>query len=35
VSVRDDVPAQLVEDIIDDGLRAVSLSTEEVPIRAT
>jgi 3-dehydroquinate synthase len=35
VSVRDDVPAQLVEDIIDDGLRTPSLSQEEVPIRAT
>jgi 3-dehydroquinate synthase len=35
VSVRDDVPTQLVEAIIDDGLRAYSLSKEEVPIRAT
>jgi 3-dehydroquinate synthase len=35
VSVRDDVPAQLVEDIIDDGLSAHSLAQEEVPIRAT
>jgi 3-dehydroquinate synthase len=34
VSIRDDVPAQLVEDIIDDGLSAPSLSKEEVPIRA-
>jgi 3-dehydroquinate synthase len=35
VSVRDDVPAQLVEDIIADGLSAETLSQEEVPIRAT
>jgi 3-dehydroquinate synthase len=35
VSIRDDVPSQLVEAIIDDGLRAHSMSKEEVPIRAT
>lgn len=35
VSIRDDVPSQLVEQIIDDGLSAHSLSKEEVPIRAT
>jgi 3-dehydroquinate synthase len=35
VSIRDDVPSQLVEEIIDDGLSAHSLSKEEVPIRAT
>src|SRR6266850_3033825 len=35
VSIRDDVPAQLVENIIDDGLSAHSLAQEEVPIRAT
>jgi 3-dehydroquinate synthase len=35
VSIRDDVPAQLVEEIIDGGLSDPSLSTEEVPIRAT
>jgi 3-dehydroquinate synthase len=35
VSIRDDVPSQLVEEIIDDGLHEPSLSTEEVPIRAT
>jgi 3-dehydroquinate synthase len=34
VSIRDDVPAQLVEAIIDDGLSAHALSKEEVPIRA-
>jgi 3-dehydroquinate synthase len=34
VSIRDDVPAQLVEDIIYDGLSSPSLSKEEVPIRA-
>jgi 3-dehydroquinate synthase len=35
VSIRDDVPSQLVEAIIDDGLSEPSLSTEEVPIHAT
>jgi 3-dehydroquinate synthase len=35
VSIRDDVPSQLVEEIIDEGLQARSLSKEEVPIRAT
>jgi hypothetical protein len=35
VSIRDDVPSQLVEGIIDDGLSDHSLSKEEVPIRAT
>jgi 3-dehydroquinate synthetase len=35
VSIRDDVPSQLVEAIIDDGLREPSLSTGEVPIGAT
>jgi 3-dehydroquinate synthetase len=35
VSIRDDVPSQLVEAIIDDGLRAHLPSKEEVPIRAT
>jgi 3-dehydroquinate synthase len=35
VSIRDDVPSQLVEAIIDDGLRAHAPSKEEVPIRAT
>jgi 3-dehydroquinate synthase len=35
VSIRDDVPARLVEEIIDGGLSDPSLSTEEVPIRAT
>jgi 3-dehydroquinate synthase len=35
VSIRDDVPSQLVEEIIDDGLSAHSLAQEEVPIRAT
>jgi 3-dehydroquinate synthase len=35
VSIRDDVPSQLVEAIIDDGLSDPSLSTEEVPIGAT
>ena len=35
VSIRDDVPTQLVEAIIDDGLSAYSLSKEELPIRAT
>jgi 3-dehydroquinate synthase len=35
VSIRDDVPAQLVEAIIEDGLRVHSRSREEVPIRAT
>jgi 3-dehydroquinate synthase len=34
VSIRDDVPSQLVEEIIDDGLSAHSLAQEEVPIRA-
>jgi 3-dehydroquinate synthase len=35
VSIRDDVPSQLVEAIIDDGLSEPSLSTEEIPIHAT
>jgi 3-dehydroquinate synthase len=35
VSIRDDVPSQLVDEIIEEGLRARSLSKEEVPIRAT
>ncbi len=35
VSIRDDVPSQLVEEVIAEGLRAHSLSKEEVPIRAT
>jgi 3-dehydroquinate synthase len=35
VSLRDDVPAQLVEEVITEGLRAHSLSKEEVPIHAT
>jgi 3-dehydroquinate synthase len=35
VSIRDDVPSQLVAAIIDDGLSEPSLSTEEVPIHAT
>jgi 3-dehydroquinate synthase len=35
VSIRDDVPAQLVEAILDDGLSVHSRSQEEVPIRAT
>jgi 3-dehydroquinate synthase len=34
VSIRDDVPTQLVEAIIDEGLSAHALSKEEVPIRA-
>jgi 3-dehydroquinate synthase len=35
VSIRDDVPAQLVEAILDEGLSAHLRSKEEVPIRAT
>ena len=35
VSMRDDVPAQLVEEVIAEGLRAHSLSKEEIPIHAT
>jgi 3-dehydroquinate synthase len=35
VSIRDDVPSQLVEEVIAAGLRARSLSKEEVPIHAT
>lgn len=35
VSIRDDVPSQLVEEVIAAGLRAHSLSKEEVPIHAT
>ena len=35
VSIHDDVPSQLVEDIIDEGLSAHVLSKEEVPIGAT
>jgi 3-dehydroquinate synthase len=35
VSIRDDVPSQLVEDIIAEGLSDRGLSTEEVPIGAT
>jgi 3-dehydroquinate synthase len=35
VSIRDDVPSQLVEEVVAEGLRACSLSGEEVPIRAT
>jgi 3-dehydroquinate synthase len=35
VSMRDDVPSQLVEEVITAGLRAHSLSKEEVPIHAT
>jgi 3-dehydroquinate synthase len=35
VSIRDDVPSQLVDEIIEEGLSARSLSKEEVPIRAT
>jgi 3-dehydroquinate synthase len=35
VSIRDDVPSQLVAAIIEEGLSARSRSKEEVPIRAT
>jgi 3-dehydroquinate synthase len=35
VSIRDDVPSQLVEEVVAEGLRGRSLSGEEVPIRAT
>jgi 3-dehydroquinate synthase len=35
VTIRDDVPSQLVEDIIEEGLRDRGLSKEEVPIGAT
>jgi 3-dehydroquinate synthase len=35
VSIRDDVPSQLVEEVIAEGVRAHSLSKEEVPIHAT
>jgi 3-dehydroquinate synthase len=35
VSIRDDVPSGLVEEVIEEGLSACALSKEEVPIRAT
>jgi 3-dehydroquinate synthase len=35
VSMRDDVPSGLVEEVIEEGLSARALSKEEVPIRAT
>jgi 3-dehydroquinate synthase len=35
VSIRDDVPLQLVEEVMTEGLRAQTISGEEVPIRAT
>ena len=35
VSIRDDVPSQLVEEVVEEGLRVRSLSGEEVRIRAT
>jgi 3-dehydroquinate synthase len=35
VSIRDDVPTQLVEEVVAEGLRAPTISGEEVPIRAT
>ncbi len=35
VTIRDDVPSQLVEDIIEEGLRDRGLSKEEAPIGAT
>jgi 3-dehydroquinate synthase len=35
VSIRDDVPSQLIEDVIAAGLNLHTLSREEVPIRAT
>jgi 3-dehydroquinate synthase len=35
VSMRDDVPSQLVEEVLEEGLNAHSRSKEEVPIRAT
>jgi 3-dehydroquinate synthase len=35
VSIRDDVPTQLVEAVVAEGLRAPTITGEEVPIRAT
>jgi 3-dehydroquinate synthase len=35
VSIRDDVPTQLVEEVVAEGLRAPTISGEEVSIRAT
>lgn len=35
VSIRDDVPSQLVEEVVAEGLSARPISGEEVPIRAT
>lgn len=35
VSIRDDVPSQLVEEVLEEGLSPRSRSEEEVPIRAT
>jgi 3-dehydroquinate synthase len=35
VSIREDVPSQLVEEVLEEGLSARSRSKEEVPIRAT
>jgi 3-dehydroquinate synthase len=35
ISIRDDVPSQLIEDVVAEGLNARALSREEVPIRAT
>jgi 3-dehydroquinate synthase len=35
VAIRDDVPSQLVEEVVEEGLRVRSLAGEEVRIRAT